>query len=382
MSRAVLACGLLVWAGAWCLGAEIGRKPAAVKADTADSVAALRAMGVEVKTDRQGRVTEIVLSAEHGDEVLARAAPLGSLRRLNATGSKVSGAGLRHLRAVGRLEELWLAGTRLDDAGLVHLAALPGLRKLSLASLSITDAGLAHVGRLGKLTHLYLDDTRVTMEGLENLKLPKRLRVLSLGGVRIGMPGRERFRRAFPGLSVFPLDPPGVVDLPAQDGFEASETPVLAGSDEDKLQGAWQAVSAQVDGKAVGKEELARTSITFRGHKVTRQPMKPLLVKDPDDPEGRPWRVDQDTIAYTYWVDPISEPRRLDIVVGRSGRLVEIPFGFENVEVPVTDQCIYRLKGDHLVICFGTRRRPARFATRKGDGFRLVVYRRAAAEKK
>jgi len=67
----------------------------------------------------------------------------------------------------------------------------------------------------------------------------------------------------------------------------------------------------------------------------------------------------------------------------RQGRVTELVLSAgHGDDVPVTDECIYRVKGDRLAICFGTRHRPDRFATRKGDGLRLILYRRAAAEKK
>jgi hypothetical protein len=65
--------------------------------------------------------------------------PLGTLRPddlqyLQLSGTRVSNAGLVHLRALAGLKVLWLYDTPISDAGLVHLRGLAGLRVLNLRS--------------------------------------------------------------------------------------------------------------------------------------------------------------------------------------------------------------------------------------------------------
>ncbi len=56
--------------------------------------------------------------------------------------SKVTDAGLRHLRELTNLRGLILDGTQVTDAGLVHLKGLTNLRRLVLKNTQVTDAGV------------------------------------------------------------------------------------------------------------------------------------------------------------------------------------------------------------------------------------------------
>src|SRR5438477_11007383 len=59
-----------------------------------------------------------------------------------------------------------LHGTRITDAGLEHLKGLNKLQVLNLYNTKITDAGLAHLEGLTSLTTLLLNNTPVTDAGL------------------------------------------------------------------------------------------------------------------------------------------------------------------------------------------------------------------------
>ena len=85
------------------------------------------------------------------------------------------------LQAVGRLPNLvrlHLERTRVTDAGLPHLRALRHLEYLNLYGTAVGDAGLASLGALASLRSLYLWQTRATPAGADRLqaRLP-RLRV-------------------------------------------------------------------------------------------------------------------------------------------------------------------------------------------------------------
>ncbi|MGI9243889.1 MAG: hypothetical protein ACR2RV_24040 [Verrucomicrobiales bacterium] len=66
-------------------------------------------------------------------------------------------------------------GTKVTDAGLVHLKGMTGLTTLGLAGAQITDAGLVHLEGMTGLVLLGLNLTKVTKAGVEKLKaaLPK-----------------------------------------------------------------------------------------------------------------------------------------------------------------------------------------------------------------
>jgi hypothetical protein len=71
--------------------------------------------------------------------------------------------------------EVHLSGTRVTDAGLEHLRGLTELILLNLMNTQVTDAGLEHIKGLKNLQTLNLTGTKVTDEGVKNLKqsLPK-----------------------------------------------------------------------------------------------------------------------------------------------------------------------------------------------------------------
>ena len=69
------------------------------------------------------------------------------------------------------LEELHLTDTKITDAGLAHLKSLTKLNILGLSGTQISNAGLEHLAGLTKLGNLSLVHTRVTDEGIKKLKL-------------------------------------------------------------------------------------------------------------------------------------------------------------------------------------------------------------------
>jgi hypothetical protein len=61
------------------------------------------------------------------------------VRKVDLSDSKVTNAGLAHLKTLRDLEELDLARTDVTDAGLKHLQGLVKLRSLSLIGTKVTD---------------------------------------------------------------------------------------------------------------------------------------------------------------------------------------------------------------------------------------------------
>lgn len=64
------------------------------------------------------------------------------LQYLQLSGTRVSNAGLAHLRHLTGLKVLWLYDTPISDAGLVHLRGLTGLRVLNLRSTLTSTAAV------------------------------------------------------------------------------------------------------------------------------------------------------------------------------------------------------------------------------------------------
>ena len=90
--------------------------PPAASGD-ASAVAALKKLGARIKQDDQGNVVE-----------------------LNLSRSKITDAGLLHLKALTGLQLLGLGTTQITDAGLVHLKGLTNLQTLNLGQTNkVTD---------------------------------------------------------------------------------------------------------------------------------------------------------------------------------------------------------------------------------------------------
>ena len=79
------------------------------------------------------------------------------------------------LQAFPRLTTLQFKSTKITDAGLAHLKGLPRLRTVALENAKVTDAGLAHLKDLIDLEALNLKGTKVTDAGVQELQkaLPK-----------------------------------------------------------------------------------------------------------------------------------------------------------------------------------------------------------------
>ena len=101
--------------------------------------------------------------------------------------TKVTDAGLAHLRKLPRIEGLWLDGTSLTDAGLRHLKDLRTLKELYLGATGVTDAGLANLADLTQLKRLGIGHSRVTGAGLIHLRRMSELE--SLGAEATGVSG-------------------------------------------------------------------------------------------------------------------------------------------------------------------------------------------------
>jgi hypothetical protein len=95
--------------------------------------------------------------------------------QLGLDNTKVTDAGLAHLKGLTHLQVLVLDSTEVTDAGLEHLEGMTELRTLHLFNTKVTDAGLAHLKGLNQLQDLLLDRRKVTDAGVMTLQqeLPK-----------------------------------------------------------------------------------------------------------------------------------------------------------------------------------------------------------------
>jgi len=121
-------------------------------------------------------------------------AALDTLRFLSLARTRITDAGLMHLKGLKDLQELHLDGTAITDQGLVLLADLQGLQVLDLKDTAITDSGLARLRPLHRLRGLYLTRTRITDSGLAHVAGLTELRTLILWGTRASDAGLHHLR--------------------------------------------------------------------------------------------------------------------------------------------------------------------------------------------
>jgi uncharacterized protein (TIGR03067 family) len=257
-------------------------------------------------------------------------------------------------------------GSEGGDATLQQIAPLKHLRRFNANDSKMTDAGLEHLGGLTHLTHLYLDNTKVTMAGLVNSGLLGRLVLLSVEGTEVTLEDRRRIRQGFPKLALLPLDA----------GSPRS-------SDLLRLQGKWIAVSGEVGGRPLKREQLDDIAVTVRGDQLKRKPRVLVIVLNPNDPQEKPLAADVSHIEQSFRLDPTQNPKHLDVRIGWSGtqrRTSEN--GWECEGKPTYAKSIYSVKGDRLRICWGDWARPTHFETNKNDGLSLITYKRTGPEQR
>jgi uncharacterized protein (TIGR03067 family) len=128
--------------------------------------------------------------------------------------------------------------------------------------------------------------------------------------------------------------------LLAGDGKEAIER------DLKKLQGTWQVVLHEIDGKATPPADLVPMKITFTGDKWS-------LRSESQEVQGG-----------THKLDPAKKPAQVDAVVTQGEGKGTTMLG------------IYEMKGDRMKICFDPRgkQRPTSFSSK--NGHMMVIIQR------
>ncbi|MDA7527666.1 hypothetical protein N8590_01620 [bacterium] len=123
-------------------------KPASNSQQNNKAIEAIKALGGRVKLDDSGIARSVNLDYS----------------------TKLTDAGLAHLRGLTSLTTLNLSSDKITDAGLAHLKGLTNLTTLNLSGTKITDAGLVHLKGLANLTWLKLISTRVSYAGVKELQ--------------------------------------------------------------------------------------------------------------------------------------------------------------------------------------------------------------------
>ena len=104
------------------------------------------------------------------DDGLADVARLGNVVELNLRDTKITSAGLGHLKGLAKLTRLHLERTNVGDEGIANLTKLTTLEYLNLYGTKITDKSLDHLAGLKNLRQLYVWQTDVTDAGIAKFK--------------------------------------------------------------------------------------------------------------------------------------------------------------------------------------------------------------------
>lgn len=120
--------------------------------------------------------------------------------------------------------------------------------------------------------------------------------------------------------------------------------------DKEKLEGLWQGVAVERNGRLDPDEQVKQFQIRFKGDKIVF------------NPEG-------ENREHSFEIDPLAQPKAMDLIPGDGpAKGKRLPFA------------IYRLDGDKLMICIDkegeTGKRPREFKTTAGDGLGLVTLER------
>ena len=97
-------------------------------------------------------------------------AKLGNVVDLNLRDTKITSAGLVHLKGLAKLTRLHLERTNVGDEGIANLTKLTTLEYLNLYGTKITDKSLDHLAGLKNLRQLYVWQTDVTDAGIAKFK--------------------------------------------------------------------------------------------------------------------------------------------------------------------------------------------------------------------
>jgi hypothetical protein len=146
-------------------------------------------------------LVEFRMLGEADDDILASVSQLKRLECINLSDTRITDAGLSHLRKVPSLLSVSIDGAGITDGGLRHLAGLK-LRALYLAGTAVTDRGVVYLTGMHELNELNLGDTDVTDAAIPSLLKLKKLEFLGLSDTRVSAAGCRKLIASLPDLRI------------------------------------------------------------------------------------------------------------------------------------------------------------------------------------
>ena len=123
-------------------------------------------------------------------ERMSNIASLTKLKSVTLNETNITDADLAHFSKLDRLTYIELYRCRnVGDAGVKAFGGLTSLVHLTLSGSKVGDAGLKHLSGLTKMEELSLDNTAVTDAGLVHLSAMRELRLLVLDGTAVNGSG-------------------------------------------------------------------------------------------------------------------------------------------------------------------------------------------------
>lgn len=177
------------------------------------------------------------------------------------TGPTIGDSSLVHLKHLTKLESLFLRNTRVTEAGLAHLKAIPGLKILNLSGAALTDSAVVHFRDFVELEDLILNNTQISDKGLAHISQLSKLNGLYLKGTQVtdaGMPKLAELRELmFLDLSQTKITDAGIASL--------NGLPFLEGLFLNSTQATSEALRHMRDFPLLGMLELDQTQVTDEG---------------------------------------------------------------------------------------------------------------------
>lgn len=175
-----------------------------------DPVAWISDQGGRAERDEAGQIVAVDLASTWiTDADLVKIGRIGTLRKLNLAHTRITDAGIEHLKPLKHVTELslyyaeyitdiaiahlqgWkqleilnLRGVRLTSYAFEHLAKLTALRSLDIAFTEVEDDGFEQLSSLAKLETLAAGGNKLSGSALSSLKLLPALRRLDVGGMQ------------------------------------------------------------------------------------------------------------------------------------------------------------------------------------------------------
>jgi uncharacterized protein (TIGR03067 family) len=134
-----------------------------------------------------------------------------------------------------------------------------------------------------------------------------------------------------------------------------ADEPKAGAKEKDALQGLWQAVALEAQGRPAPAEAVRAFQVRITGDKLVFSPAA-------------------DNRAHTFAIDPDAKPKALDLTPADGPA--------KGKKLPCA---IYKLDGDKLTICIDKEaesgKRPTEFKTTAADGFALITLERVKEKK-